>query len=685
MSFQREISVVTLITVLLLVIYPSLIHSIQTDTDQSAFQSLNTPNERDISPRITSIQGRVSIDDTILPKTNLTISQYITGQGQVNTFSTSLLSLNNTHWFTRSDYANTSSITSPFDSIIDRDSINHTYPTSDYWNWEEQPNQPFDFWIDPTGFVQDYIYSVYIQGYGYRDATIVGLDNITMSGVGTFEAWNITIDFPGFPNFAFYEKDTGMVLCTYLEFVGDIWYNLTQAEIATLPGGYAGPILDSFSPVNQSTHTSGSLISVSASSPFGVYQVEYNWDEGTVIIEESASFQTSLPGNDGEHSLFITATDNIGYTLSHLLVYTTDNTLPGIILNDPSNNSRIQGFKQINFTIISGDGNFTYNWDSSFVNESFQMVSDNALVSVPSPEVETTRTLQIFIQSNITQGEWISGYYEFTIDNTAPDLTVYNFINNSVLKGDVAITFSSSETARVLYTLNDNLYPIFILDSDTNTTLLFDNLDNGTYTLEINLEDEAGNSRITVLEFSIYSSSFNWNWDLEAEETHSNDFRDELGKLWFSFSIVSKTDQSYNISFHSSSESPLLTSQMQFGIHLLCEVPEDIIFFSLVYHLEEPLVDVNQSFPVMQWAIWDEQQQEWSAIDTIYNQVLHAWSSTVTGYYQYFALVDPEESTRLKAVEVGGGAIPSFELPLVLLTIISIYGMKKTRKRNRCK
>ena len=640
----------------------------------------DSPLENKISQRLTSVTSRVPIEDTILPSTNLTVSQYISGQGQVNSFSINVLSLNSTDWFTHSDYANTSTITSPFDSIIHRDSVNHTYTTSGYWNWEEQEDQSFDFWIDPTDFAIDYVYSVYIESYGYRDATIEGLENITMNGVGTFEAWNLTLDIPGFPNFSYYEKNTGMVLCTYLEFIDDIWYNLTSAELSLIPGGYIGPTLDAPSPANSSILASGSLISGSFSSPYGIHELRYSWDGGTETSFMSSEFQTSIPSVDGVHNLSITVTDNIGYFSSYLLVYVTDNTLPGIILYDPRNNSRIQGSQGLNFTIVSGNGSFTYNWNFSVVNVTFLMSSDNAVIYIPSPQVESNRILQVFIKSNITD-DWITNSYSFNIDNTPPEITIYDFVNNTVLKGDVSIGFSPSESVTIFYSLNDGLVDEIFVDEETNSTLNFKNLENGTYVLEITLKDEAGNSDSISLIFSIYSSFFSWNWHLEAEKPQTYDFRDESGILWFSFVIVSKTGQSFNISFLTPSDFPSLSTDAQFGINLLCEVPEDILYVSFIYYLTEPLMELNQSFQVNQWVVWNDQSQEWSEVETIYNQIQHAWVTTSVGYNQYFALIATGMSTHVKSVEVGGGSIPSFELPLVLLSILVISGFKSKKIR----
>ncbi len=115
-----------------------------------------TPLPSPISYSLSSASSRAAIESTILPKTNMTVNQYISGRGNVKTLELELQSLNTTHWFTRADYQNVDSIDppfdSPFESEISRDSINHFYNSNNYWGWEGYTSDKFDFWIDPTNF-----------------------------------------------------------------------------------------------------------------------------------------------------------------------------------------------------------------------------------------------------------------------------------------------------------------------------------------------------------------------------------------------------------------------------------------------------------------------------------------------------------------------------------------------------
>ena len=136
-----------------------MLYPIEATGNQGRPSSASSPSEGKISPSVASTTSRVPVEDTMLPMTNLTVSQYISELGQVNTFSTTVLSLNSSHWFTYSEYANTSVIPSTFDSTISRESTNHYYPYFVDFFWDPS-DEHYDFWIDPTGFSKDYVFPV---------------------------------------------------------------------------------------------------------------------------------------------------------------------------------------------------------------------------------------------------------------------------------------------------------------------------------------------------------------------------------------------------------------------------------------------------------------------------------------------------------------------------------------------
>jgi hypothetical protein len=189
-------------------------------------------------------------------------------------------------------------------------------------------------------------------------------------------------------------------------------------------------------------------------------------------------------------------------------------------------------------------------------------------------------------------------------------------------------------------------------------------------------EEFAENSSYYLPFFSVYASSFDRNWTLVAEQSQTMDFIDENDTYWFTFTIASKTDQTFNLSFLTAEDSPNLDSSMNFGVELSCEKPQDILFLTLLYSLPDPLINDNQSFPVYTWVSWDQEGENWGIPKANYNQVSHAWETTVHSFSPYFALIETDSTTRLKSVEVGGGSIPSFELPVIIVALWVVYGLK---------
>ncbi len=260
---------------------------------------------------------------------------------------------------------------------------------------------------------------------------------------------------------------------------------------------------------------------------------------------------------------------------------------------------------------------------------------------------------------------------------------MFNFHNNSILRGTVNVNLSVSEDSTVSYTVNNEASNSFFAEGGRFFILEFEGLKNGTYRLNITIKDIAENINNTNLVFSVFTSAFNWNWPLIAEQSQTIDFIDANETYWFTFTITSRTDQSFNLTFLTSEDAPSLESNMLFRVSLSCERPDEIIFLTLFYPLKSPLITENQSFPVYNWMVWDELEEKWGIPDAHYNQVAHAWEITINSFSPYFALIETESLTRLRSVEVGGGWISSFELPLVIITLIvlNLHRIKRTRKK----
>ncbi|MFX0210135.1 MAG: hypothetical protein ACFFDT_29405, partial [Candidatus Hodarchaeota archaeon] len=355
---------------------------------------------------------------------------------------------------------------------------------------------------------------------------------------------------------------------------------------------------------------------------------------------------------------------------------TTDNTLPGISLINQRNNSKIKGSSLIQLQISSGNGTVFYRWDGG----DNETVDEGTDIAVPNPEIETSHTLEVYVKG--TTGLWAYSNFTWTVDNSPPLLT-FDFENNSVIKGDVKIVVYSTEDINLTYRLMEMKNRSTLLNTGENHTISYSNLKNGSYQLFIIATDEAHNIASISLLFSVYTSAFNWNWELEADTPRTIKIINATNDLWFVLTLTSLIDQSFNLTVLPEDLYPGKNDRIEYAIEFSCENPNDILFISLTLQLK---TNAN-IFPVYQWVYWDVESEEWVNITTSYNEVSNSWEATFDGFVPYFALLNPGIKTTLSSIIPGGGQIPSFEmvptiLSLFLITIL-VYRRSKELKISR--
>jgi len=134
MKYFRVSTFITINALLFYLIWVSMISNSLMIHESDIQNTPQTLPSDPISFSISNPNTRIPTEATILPKTNMTVNQYISGQ-EKQALNLEVQSLNTTHWFCRSEYTNVSGVDTPFDSIISRDSINHYYIANNYWDW----------------------------------------------------------------------------------------------------------------------------------------------------------------------------------------------------------------------------------------------------------------------------------------------------------------------------------------------------------------------------------------------------------------------------------------------------------------------------------------------------------------------------------------------------------------------
>ncbi|NHJ01344.1 MAG: hypothetical protein EAX86_04335 [Candidatus Heimdallarchaeota archaeon] len=632
------------------------------------------------SSRLTYSIGEVESNTVFLPHTNLTVQEYIWNPYNLkwengNIFNTTILSLNKTHWDVRCDYSIPNDAgppvapeyESPFYPSVNRSSVSHFYHASPYFMWWGMRYNTFDFWINPSDFYDGYSFII-------EESTFyVSYENFELENIGSFDAWKISVTVPDIGDIISRYSTDGLFLSQNFTYVTPFWYNLTLAEFASLPQDYIGPSMISLTPGNNTIRPNGTTIQIELDSPFKVNEVKYSWDEGENITSTSL-ITTTFPVGETDHHLMIFATDTLSITNTIHLTFITDDTYPAIELIKLENNSKIQGNKGVELDIKSGNGTFTYNWDS---NEPLTVPEGT---TIAAPMNEGLHVLNVSVQS-VSQVK-VSTLFVFIVDNTPPSFQIYGFQNNSVLKGKVIFQISVDEKTRLkslLIETNDSRE--YIINMGINRTIQYLGLINGSYSLNLTLIDEANNTIISIYLFSIYTSSFNWNWELNAFTPRSIAFVDHQGEVWFYLTIASKIDQTFNFTIVHEEFLPQSVINLSYAVRFRCQQPDAIIFMTLAL----PINGSTSNFPVYHWIYWSEDQASWKDMETYFNEVEFVWEATYEGYAPYFVLIDTGELTKTKEVVPSGGQISSFEFPFVVisLAILSLIGTKKGKLLSR--
>ncbi|MFX0061854.1 MAG: SBBP repeat-containing protein, partial [Candidatus Hermodarchaeota archaeon] len=97
------------------------------------------------------------------------------------------------------------------------------------------------------------------------------------------------------------------------------------------------PTITLETPLNDTVHNSGTIIDVDLSD-LHLVTVLFNWD-GAANQTWSGMYQTSLPTGDGLHWLYVYANDSAGNWATVVFVFTTDDTVPTIMLETPLNDT----------------------------------------------------------------------------------------------------------------------------------------------------------------------------------------------------------------------------------------------------------------------------------------------------------------------------------------------------------
>lgn len=658
-----------------IIILAIMLFSIITSTysykpDQSYFEPSFLDNPFEI-PKNKLSSVAFTDNNSFLPSTNLSVTHFNQnpeGIEKVSTHNLTVYSLNTTLISADCLYSDGNDFT----TFINRTSDGIFYNAVDYVNWEGQNSNITDFWINPSNFYTGFKFKVE-SVEGMVNFTVETIELISMKGIeNDFTAWRLRGDakYGGFDvsYYSWYESESGLFLSMKIPILANVlWYNLTQAEIAKVPVDYVGPELSYASINNHSINPSSTPLTVEMISPYGIHELTYGWNDSSMLTINEEYFSIITPKNEGLYNLTIKTTDNLNISSSIVLVYTIDNSIPGILLHDLQNNSRIQSTQLIQLEISNGNGTIIYNWDG--VNN--QSVPEDQSISLPNPTEEEEYSLNVYIDG--ISGIWNSKSFLFTIDNTAPVLYIANPLNSSIIRETLFIKLNVSETSLLSVYLDNSTIFNDIWDSNEEFSMKINNLVVSDHHLNITAIDEAKNVDSVYMIFTMHVNSFNWNYELLTHTANKFTIINDEKETLFTLTIVSSVNQYFNLTLldHNliSVNSPII-----FAFEFNFEHPENIDLIKLSYLIP------SEDLIIFSWMYYDYGDGWYVEAENIYNSVDHSWETTFQNYVNEVILTSSGITTTLKSVELGGGQISGFELPIILLTLV-FYGNKCIKRK----
>jgi hypothetical protein len=249
------------------------------------------------------------------------------------------------------------------------------------------------------------------------------------------------------------------------------------------------PVLVLNSPSNESIHTSGTVIDI-AISDNNLDYVEYKWNTDS-WAPFSAPYDTSLPEDDGEHILYVNASDLAGNYNYTVFSFTTDDSKPSVVLVTPANNTVQNGGSLIDLSVSDAHlEEVYYKWDSM----SWNIL--NSPYDTNLPFGDGAHILQI----NATDAAENYNYsvYTFTVDDTNPSVVLNSPSNETIHNSGEIIDLSVSDTNidSIAFKWDTDSWSPLSAQYDTSLPI-----GEGSHILYVNATDDAGNFNYTVFEF----------------------------------------------------------------------------------------------------------------------------------------------------------------------------------------
>jgi hypothetical protein len=260
---------------------------------------------------------------------------------------------------------------------------------------------------------------------------------------------------------------------------------------------------------NGSTYAPLKTIDVEIIDLTGVKNVKYHWDSDpntTWNPEFGNIYRTNLPIADGNHYLYVYASDNFDHLNNKVFFFYADSNVFLVELQELTNNSYYLGGDTVKITIQKSNGTVRYAWDGNTTSDGSLVSSTLTLEGIEGiPDEPGFHELKIitFDTSNFQH----TFYFIFIVDTQAPviDSDISLLYNNSRFLDSQIFTFNITDN----YVSGSNLTVLISIDGKASQLLtdpyqLFLNFfEDGQHYFYLYAIDKAGNLDMKYIIFVI--------------------------------------------------------------------------------------------------------------------------------------------------------------------------------------
>ncbi len=213
----------------------------------------------------------------------------------------------------------------------------------------------------------------------------------------------------------------------------------------------------------------------------------------------NTTFSYDLSLSDGNYHYSITAIDFAGHMFRDSVNFTIDTNTPDVTITSPINDAFVN------------TSSFNVNWTSTATDIAYYTVNGTNVGLNTDQAVNLVDGVYSYtVTAYDAGGLFASDNVNFTVDTTAPLITVTNPVDSALLtNGSVNLNWTGSDTYGIAYYLvNDESSFVGIASNVSSTTNNFTlTLGDGDYSYRVTAVDNAGNTASDTVNFTVDSGT----------------------------------------------------------------------------------------------------------------------------------------------------------------------------------